>query len=355
MKNATNALHDMAIDYVELYVDDIGRSLAWLVDGYGFGVRATSAPGESATRSVNLVQGEIDLLLTTSAGDHPARAYTQRHGDGVADIGIRVRDAAAAFTEAVRRGARPVTEPVTRTGVTTATIAGFGDVTHTFVQRPDDVTVADARGLVVSGRRTVPGVGLRKVDHFAVCVEPGRLESTVEYYRRALAFDLTLTERIVTGDQAMLISVVQSRSRAVTLTLVEADTSMAPGQIDEFLKNHAGAGVQHLALSTGNILTSVRGLVDRGVELLSTPAAYYTALTGRVRPERHPVARLRELNILVDEDHDGQLYQIFARSVHPKKTIFLEIIERAGATTFGSSNIKNLYDSVEQQRNQGAQ
>lgn len=355
MNNASNALHDMSIDYVEFYVGDIARSLTWLVDGYGFAVRASSDPAASAIRSVNLGQGEIELLLTTSTEDHPVRAYTQRHGDGVANIGIRVRNAAGAFGEAVRRGARPIMQPVTEGAVTTAAVAGFGDVTHTFVQRPADVTVADMRGLArLPDGDSTTDVGLRRVDHFAVCVEPGSLDRTVEYYLRALDFDLTLTERIVTGDQAMSIKVVQSKSRAVTLTLVEADTSMATGQIDEFLKNHGGAGVQHLAFSTGDILTSVGELANRGVELLPTPAAYYTALADRMQPERHSVEQLRELNILVDEDHDGQLYQIFARSVHPRKTIFLEIIERAGATTFGSSNIKNLYDSVEKQRNQRA-
>jgi 4-hydroxymandelate synthase len=197
-------------------------------------------------------------------------------------------------------------------------------------------------------------VGLRRLDHFAVCVEPGQLDSTAEYYERVLDFDITLTERIVTGNQAMFIKVIQSKSRAVTLTLVEADTELGSAQIDEFLKSHDGAGVQHMAFSTVDILSTVRRLTDRGVELLPTPAAYYTALAGRLRPKRHSVERLRELNILVDEDHDGQLYQIFAKSVHPRKTIFMEIIERAGATTFGSSNIRHLYNSVETQRIQHA-
>jgi 4-hydroxymandelate synthase len=327
---------DMAVDYVEFYVDDIERNIAWLVDGYGFAVRGSSGPA-GGTRSVHLGQGEIDLRLTESTEDHPARAYAARHGDGVADIGLRVPDAAAAFAEAVRRGARPVKAPVTDGAVTTATIIGFGDVTHTFVQRPDDV----------AGGASSAGVGLLRVDHFAVCVEPGSIDETVEHYQRALGFDLTLTERIATGDQAMFVKVVQSRSRAVTFTLVEADTSMATGQIDGFLKDHDGPGVQHMAFSTADILSSVRRLVDRGIELLSTPAAYYTSLADRVRPERHSVEQLRDLNILLDEDHDGQLYQIFAKSVHPRNTIFLEIIERAGATTFGSSNIKNLYDAVD--------
>jgi 4-hydroxymandelate synthase len=198
------------------------------------------------------------------------------------------------------------------------------------------------------------GVGLRRLDHFAVCVEPGRLDDTVEYYERALDFDLTLTERIVTGNQAMLIKVVQSKSRAVTFTLVEADSKLGSSQIDEFLKNHDGPGVQHVAFSTMDIHSTVRQLVDRGVELLSTPDAYYIALADRVRPTQHSVEQLRDLKILVDEDHDGQLYQIFAKSVHPRRTIFLELIERAGATTFGTSNVKHLYNSVEAQRHQRA-
>lgn len=351
MKNETDAFAGMAVDYVEWYVDDIGRVLTWLVDGYGFAVRAKSA-ADATTRSVGVGQGSIDLLLTESTEDeHPAHIYAERHGEGIADIGIRVPDAAAAFTEAVRRGAQPVMAPVTKGSVTTATIVAFGDVTHTFVQRPDDAVLADVRGLTaVPGDGSAPTTGLRRLDHFAVCVEPGQLDSTAEHYQRVLDFDVTLTERIVTGNQAMLIKVVQSKSRAVTLTLVEADAKLGSGQIDEFLKNHDGAGVQHMAFSTVDILGTVGQLLDRGVQLLSTPAAYYTALAGRVHPKRHSVEQLRDLNILVDEDHDGQLYQIFAKSVHPRKTIFLEIIERAGATTFGSSNIKHLYNSVEAQR-----
>ena len=349
----TQVFENMTVDYVEFYVDEIDRNLDWLVGGYGFTVRAATSDERRKVRSVCLGQGEIDLLLTEPVeSDHPATAYVERHGDGVANIGLRVPDAAAAFAEAVRGGARPVTPPVERDGIVTATIIGFGDVTHTFVQRPDGTAAHDSHGLVaVSGGDPGPGTGLGRVDHFAVCVEPGQIDETVEYYQRALDFDLTLSEKIEAGAQAMYIKVVQSKSRAVTLTLIEADVSLEAGHIDDFLKDHGGPGVQHMAFSTGDILVSVRQIAARGIELLSTPDAYYTALAERVRPDRHSVEDLSALNILLDEDHDGQLYQIFAKSVHPRNTIFLEIIERAGARTFGSSNIKSLYEAVETQRN----
>jgi 4-hydroxymandelate synthase len=349
----SQVFEDMTVDYVEFYVTDIEHNLDWLVDGYGFVVRAeSSSDGPGKVRSVCVRQDGIDVLLTQPIeSDHPATAYVDRHGDGVANIGLRVPDAAAAFSAAVFGGARPATPPSERNGIVTAAVFGFGDVTHTFVQRPDDTEPHDSHGLVaMPGNGNGPGTGLHEVDHFAVVVETGQLDATVEYYQQALDFDLTLSERIVTGDQAMFIKVVQSKSRAFTLTLVEADASLENGQIDGFLRDHGGAGVQHMAFSTSDITSTVRQVNERGIELLSTPDTYYAALPERVQPDRHSIEELRAQSILLDEDHDGQLYQIFAKSVHPRNTIFLELIERAGASTFGSSNIRSLYEAVETQR-----
>lgn len=346
---------DMTVDHVEFYVEDIDRNIEWLVDGYGFTVRATTPSGEDGkVRSVCVGQAGIDIYFSqaTDSG-HPAAAYVERHGDGIANIGLKVGDAVAAFAEAVRGGARPVAPPVERNGVVTAAVIGFGDVVHTFVQRPENSEAHDSHHLeAVPGAEAETGTGLREVDHFAVCVEHGDLDDTVEYYRRAFDFDLTLTERIETGDQAMVVKVVQSKSRAVTLTLIESDPDCERGHIDEFLDDHRGAGVQHLALNTGDILRTVGQVNGRGIELLTTPETYYEQLVERVRPNRHSIEELSDLDILVDEDHDGQLYQIFAKSVTPRNTIFLELIERAGAKTFGSSNIKSLYEAVETQRHQ---
>lgn len=350
----STVFQNMTVDYVEFYVNSVEHNLDWLADGYGFTVRAAtdSSDEQAKVRSACVEQGDIAVVFTEPlVGDHPATAYLERHGDGVANIGLRVQDATAAFEAAVAGGARPVTPPTERDGIVTATIIGFGDVTHTFVQRPQRSAPYASHGLTPVSGVVGLGTGLRKVDHFAVVVEPGTLDDTVEYYQRALDFDLTLSERIETGAQAMFIKVVQSKSRQVTHTLIESDASLEAGHVDDFLKDHGGPGVQHMALSTGDILSSVRQIGDRGIELLSTPDAYYTALAERVQPDRHSVEDLRALDILLDEDHDGQLYQIFTMSVHPRNTIFLEIIERAGARTFGSSNIKSLYEAVEAQRN----
>jgi 4-hydroxyphenylpyruvate dioxygenase len=345
---------DLAVDHVEFYVADLAAATRWFVDGYGFAVCAASGrpAGRARSRSVALASRDIRLVLTEPLVDHhPAAGYLDRHGEGVGAIALRVPDAAAAFDEAVRRGARPVSPPERSGGCVGAAVTAVGDLTHTLVERPDRQEPWAPPGLApVTHRRGGQHPGLSAVDHLAICLEPGDLDPTVDFYRRVFEFDATFTELIVVGSQAARSKVVQSPSRAVTLTLIEPDRSRDPGQIDEFLKHHGGAGVQHVAFATDHIVHAVNAIRSRGIEFLSAPEAYYRLLPERIEPGRHSVDALRGCGVLVDEDHDGQLFQIFARSVHPRNTFFLELIERDGARTFGSGNIKALYQALELQR-----
>jgi len=346
----STALTSVSIDHVEFYVQDAAASAADLVRRYGFAELARSRAGDS------IAVGQADVALVMTQGptdDHPASAYVHAHGDGVANIALRTTDARAAWAHAVAGGARPIAEPTAHNnGCVTATIAAFGDVVHTFVQRaaghdvdrypPALIRVAEAPA------RTPAGLG--RLDHFAVCLPAGELKPTVEFYVSALGFAKIFEEQIVVGGQAMNSQVVQSASGAVTLTLIEPDASRDPGQIDEFVKAHGGPGVQHVAMTSGDIVRSVAALRERGVAFLNTPDAYYRQLPGRLTLAAHTVDELRELDILADRDHDGQLFQIFTQSTHPRRTFFFEVIERLGARTFGSGNIKALYEAVERTR-----
>lgn len=334
----------LSLDHVTLSVANAADTAAALSDAYGF--TSTTRPDavldpSADTRSVLLRSDRIRLVLNQpTTDDHAGQAYLQAHGDGVSDIALGVDDVAAAYAEALRRGARPIAEPVRAAdGGVTAAIAGFGDVVHTLVQRQPEGTGA-ATG-------TGTGIDLREIDHFAVCLEVGTLDATVAFYRSVLDFEVIFEERIVVGAQAMNSKVVRNRGGGVTLTLIEPDPSRHAGQIDDFLKNHGGPGVQHIALSTPDVVATVSELVARGVEMLPTPNSYYDLLPQRLDLTEHSVDELRELNILVDQDHGGQLFQIFTRSTHPRRTLFFEIIERHGATTFGSGNITALYRAVE--------
>ncbi|MFI0822546.1 4-hydroxyphenylpyruvate dioxygenase [Streptomyces sp. NPDC021098] len=348
---------DLGIDYVELGVEDLDASTAAWVEQYAFQVVAREVSTRDGLRCIALAQGGITLVLTESrAQDHPIGQYTRRHGDGVADIAVRVPDVSAAFAEAVRRGARPMAAPAPHpAGGETATVSGFGDVVHTLV--PDGGTeptlprglVADPAALTAARTGAQP-VGLQEIDHFAVCVKAGELQQTVDYYCEVLGFDSVFKEHIVIGDQGMNSKVVQSTSKSVTFTVIEPDVNAEPGQIDEFLARHDGSGVQHIAFSVEDAVRSVGALSGRGVQFLTTPGSYYDLLGGRVSPKNHPMDDLRRWNLLVDEDHAGQLFQIFTRSSHPRRSLFFEVIERLGAETFGSSNIKALYEAVELER-----
>ncbi|MEU7717507.1 4-hydroxyphenylpyruvate dioxygenase [Streptomyces tibetensis] len=332
------------LNHLEFYTADADEAVSELTDRYGFGVWGTRAlPGGG--RSVAL--GVCDIAVLVTEGPQ-TREFTERHGFGVADIGLRTSDAAGTHTAAVAAGARSVRPPATEEGATLAAVGAFGDVVHTLVQPPAGVDGMWLPGFGALTPLPASSTCLERIDHFAVCLDAGDLAATVERYERTLGFRMTFAERIAVGAQAMDSKVVQSPSGDVTLTLIEPDTEADPGQIDRFLRDNGGAGVQHVAFSTRNIVRSVAVLGERGVDFLDTPDTYYDRLTQRLTPARHPVAELRDLDILVDEDHDGQLYQIFTRSTHPRGTLFYEVIERFGARNFGSGNIKALYEAVEE-------
>ncbi len=340
---------DFGLGHVEFRVADLAAASAEMTDLYGF--RPVARADSSDSDSLALQQGRITLVLTQARTEsHPAADFVRAHGDAVADIAFTVPDVPTAFADAVERGAHPLASPSRRAdGRTTAVIAGFGDVVHTLTEagRPAVPPAFTPLPDAVDAR---PGELLVDIDHFAVCLESGDLDRAVEFYTRVLGFRMTFTEDIAVGAQAMESKVVQSPSGEITFTLIQPVATAAPGQINRFVKDHGGPGVQHLAFSTADIVETVGTLGGRGVGFLSVPDSYYAMLPGRLDLARHTTERLRERNVLVDEDHDGQLFQIFTRSTHPSNTLFYEVIERFGARTFGSGNIKALYEAVEAER-----
>jgi 4-hydroxymandelate synthase len=339
------------IDHVELYVGDARQAAFYLCTAFGFTICGQGGPetGLAGQRSLLLRQGEIQIVLTSGlVADHPATRYVHRHGDGVAIVGIGVDDARAAYLGLVERGAEPLSPPreygTDDRRVVVAEVSGFSDVTHRLVERHGsqreflpgaiDVTGPDPHG---------DGKVLRTIDHLAICVPAGGLTPTAKYYEDVFGFKQIFEEYIEVGGQGMDSKVVQSPSQQVTFTLIEPDPNRRPGQIDDFLSWHAGAGVQHVAFGTDDIVTAVSALAEHGVRFLGTPAAYYDTLEERVGHLDAPLDELRRLGVLVDRDHWGQLLQIFTESMHIRRTLFLEIIERRGALTFGSGNIKALY------------
>jgi len=346
------------IDHVELYVRDPLRSAAALCYGYGFQIAGGASPatGLPGQESLLLRQGRIQLLLTRGLdAGHPAVAYTRRHGEGVAAVAILTDDAREAFATAVAGGAAALAPPSLAEGsdssVRTASVTGFGDVALTFVERsgPGDEFAPGAAEMLAPA----PPAGeplFDALDHLAVCLPGGGLAPALQRCGSAFGLNRIFDERIDIGGQSMISTVVQDPSGQVTFTLIEPDVSRDPGQIDDFLRAHDGAGVQHVALRTADIITAVRTLSGRGVEFLTAPGEYYASLEGRLGSLAIGVDQLRTWNVLADRDAGGQMFQIFARSVHERHTFFYELIERRGALTFGSQNIRALYEALEAER-----
>jgi len=337
----------LGIDHVEFYVADLQAAAESLCRDFGFANAGPYEPGALGDRpagtSVLLHQGTIVLLLTAAdTPEHPAADYVGRHGDGVASLAFRVDDVAKAFDQAIMGGARPVAAPAFgghdggRVGL--AVVSGFGDVTHRLVERAGSAAGAQAG--------TGPAGMFQVLDHAAICLPAGQIDATVRFYRDAFSFAHVFDERIEVNGQAMISKVVQDEAGAVTFTLIEPDPNHNPGQIDEFLDRHGGAGVQHLALRTADIAQAVRSLSARGVKFLAAPPGYYSRLEPRLGALAIPVEVLREVNVLADRDKWGELFQIFTRSTHERSTFFIELIERHGALTFGSGNIKALYEAL---------
>lgn len=343
----------LRIDHVEFYAVNADRTAARLSEGFGFEAVGALGDRETGQRSVLLRQGGIQILVTAAAAaDHPAHVYAARHGDGVATVGLATPDPAGALVEALDRGAVPL-EPAPPTGwadpVDAVRVRAFGTVGHRFVE-PGALAARFARP-DAAVRAAAPPLGmLDELDHIAVCVPAGELAATVAFHREVLGFERIFTERIEVGTQAMESEVVQSPSGTVTLTILEPDPDRDRGQIDDFLAAHGGAGVQHLALRTDDIATALPALSARGVGFLAAPGAYYDELAKLPEATGVPLEVLRSLNVLVDRDESGELFQIFSRSTHPRRTFFMEVIERRQARTFGTSNITALYRAVEMDR-----
>ena len=348
-------------DYVEFYVGNAKQAAHYYASAFGFRVTGYRGPetGVRDRASYLLVQDKIRFVLTAPMGPSGFLAeHVQRHGDGVRDIALWVDDARAAFEETTKRGARPVREPETLRDehgeVVIAAISTYGDTIHSFVER------RNYEGLFLPGFEAVDNpywqpasVGLKYVDHCVGNVHLGDMNTYVDYYAETMGFQnlLHFTEEDISTEYSSLMSKVMANgNERIKFPINEPAKGKRKSQIDEYLEFYHGAGVQHVAMATDDILATVKALRSRGVEFLNTPTTYYDTLQARVGQIDEPVDELAELGILVDRDPDGYLLQIFTQPVEDRPTVFYEIIQRKGARTFGEGNFKALFEAIEREQ-----
>jgi 4-hydroxyphenylpyruvate dioxygenase len=352
------ALH---FDHLELWVGNAKQAAEYYITALGFRPLAYAGPETGLTDRASYVvaQGEIRLVLTSALRPGgPINDHVARHGDGVRSVAFATPDARGAFRHVVARGAVPVLEPalVEERGARAvlAAVATYGDTIHTLVER------SGTNGIWLPGfipwesaARANAQVGLLSIDHCVANVGWGEMERWCRFYADAFDFKelISFDDRdISTEFTALRSKVMRNATGSVKLPINEPARGRKRSQIEEYLESYGGAGVQHVAIATADIVATVRALRANGVELLATPASYYSDLGARVGDIAEDIATLGELNILVDRDDRGYMLQIFTKPLQDRPTLFFEIIQRHGALSFGKGNFKALFVSIEQEQ-----
>lgn len=346
------------VDHIRHYVGNARQSAFYYQQIFGFSITGYHGLETGLRHEVDylLEQGDVKLLFTAPiVPDHPIAGLVGRHGDFVQDIAFEVDDVDVAFKTAVERGAQPAREPFSLTDdngyVRIASIHTYGDTLHTFINR-DNFTGHFLPHFQVLEHPGDP-VGIKEVDHCVGNVALGDMNKWVKWYQDVLGFKqlVSFDDKDISTEYTALMSKVMSNGNGrVKFPINEPAQGIKKSQIDEFLEFFGGAGVQHVAMRTDDIIYTVSRLRTRGIEFLRVPKTYYEALPDRVGDIDEDIADLAELGILVDRDDEGYLLQIFTKPTTDRPTLFYEIIHRKGATSFGKGNFKALFEAIEREQ-----
>ena len=350
----------LGTDYVELYVSNSKQAAHFYKTAFGFQELAYAGleTGLQDRESYVLQQDKIRLVLTSplKSGTEIGR-HIELHGDGVKVVALWVPDATIAYNEAIKRGAKhylsPITEEDADGKVVRSGIYTYGETIHIFVERKDFKGLFLPSYTAWKSNYNPTTTGLMYIDHMVGNVALGEMNTWVNFYKEVLGFAqiVSFDDKDISTDYTALMSKVMSNGNGrIKFPINEPADGKKKSQIEEYLDFYEGPGVQHIAVATSDIVKTVRELVSRGVEFLRVPDNYYDVVLDRVGEIDEDIAPLRELGILVDRDDEGYLLQIFTKPIEPRPTLFFEIIQRKGATSFGKGNFKALFEAIEREQ-----
>ncbi|MAY21297.1 MAG: 4-hydroxyphenylpyruvate dioxygenase [Flavobacteriaceae bacterium] len=366
-EGAEDFLPLLGTDYVEFYVGNAKQSAHFFKTAFGFQSYAYRGleTGSKDQVSYVLKQDKIRLVLTTPLNSKsPVNDHIVKHGDGVKVIALWVDDARSAFEETTKRGAKPYMEPKVEKDekgeVVRSAIYTYGETVHMFVERKNYT------GTFLPGFRKWESdynpepTGLKYIDHMVGNVGWGQMNTWVKWYEDVMGFVNFLSfddKQIHTEYSALMSKVMSNGNGRIKFPINEPAEGIKKSQIEEYLDFYEGAGVQHLALATDDIIHTISELKARGVEFLPPPPqAYYDDIPRRLGSHmemmKEDLKELQKLSILVDADEEGYLLQIFTKPLQDRPTLFFEIIQRMGARGFGAGNFKALFESIEREQAQ---
>ncbi len=355
----------LGTDYVEFYVGNAKQAAHFYKSAFGFQTLAYAGleTGVRDRTSYVLVQDKIRFVLTTALNSNsPIGEHVKKHGDGVKVIAIWVEDARMSYEETIKRGAKSYMQPTVEKDefgeVIRAGIYTYGETVHMFVERKNYKGTFLPGYVKLESEYNPPSTGLKYVDHTVGNVGWNQMNKWVKWYEEVMGFVNFLSfddTQITTEYSALMSKVMANGNGRIKFPINEPAEGKKKSQIEEYLDFYEGEGVQHLALTTDDIIKTVSELRARGVEFLSQPPQnYYDAAPERLAKFDHKLRedlkKLQELGIMIDADEEGYLLQIFTKPLQDRPTLFFEIIQRMGARGFGAGNFKALFESIEREQ-----
>lgn len=358
--DAEDFLPLLGTDYVELYVGNAKQAAHFYKTAFGFQSEAYAGLETGLKDRVSYVvrQDKIRLVLTSplNKGGEINR-HLEEHGDAAKVIALWVDDATKAFEETTKRGAKPFMQPtreednnghVIKSGIYT-----YGETVHIFIERKN------YNGIFLPGfekwesHHNPPPVGLKFIDHIVGNVGWNEMNIWCKFYAEVMGFAQIISfadDDIATEYTALMSKVMSNGNGRIKFPINEPAKAEKKSQIEEYLDFYNGPGVQHLALATDDIVSTVSAMRERGVEFLYVPETYYDDILERVGDIDEDVEVLKKHGILIDRDEEGYLLQLFTNNVLDRPTMFIEIIQRKGAQSFGVGNFKALFEAIERQQ-----
>lgn len=355
-----------AMDAVVFVVGNATQTALFYQWAFGMEQIAYSGPenGNRDHKAYVLKSGSARFVIKGGVDPKsPLLDHHRRHGDGVVDLALEVRDVDKCIEHARAQGATVLEEPHDVSDeygtVRLAAIAAYGETRHTLIDRSRYNGPYLPGYVPQKGSYTKPAGAPKRlfqaIDHCVGNVELGKMDYWVQFYNRVMGF-VNMAEfigdDIATEYSALMSKVVANGNHRVKFPLNEPAISKRKSQIDEFLEFYDGPGCQHIALATNDIIATVDAMRAAGVEFLDTPDSYYDdpELRARIGEVRVPIEELKKRRILVDRDEDGYLLQIFTKPIGDRPTVFYELIERHGSLGFGKGNFKALFEAIEREQ-----
>jgi 4-hydroxyphenylpyruvate dioxygenase len=363
-------------DHVVFWVGNAKQAASFYTTRFGFEYYAYQGleTGERKIATHVVKKGKIMFAFSTSYGpyedkDNTMAQHLAKHGDGVKDIAFTVEDTKKTYELSVSRGAKSVSEPKTLTdefgSVIVASIQTYGDTIHTFVQRT--VNGVEYKGVFLPGFKehflkdplndVLPDTELGIIDHIVGNQAEKEMEPTADWYTKMLDFHRfwSVDDSLMHTDYSALNSIVVADfDEVIKMPINEPAKGKKKSQIQEYVDYYVGAGVQHMALKTENIINAVSALRKRGVEFLPIPKAYYDnfrkALPNLSIEVKEDIDTIEKLGLLIDYDDNGYLLQLFTKPLEDRPTLFIEIIQRRNHQGFGAGNFKSLFKAIEDEQ-----